>query len=200
MGNRVHISFDGLCAWILIFLMLFVPMQWTIGWTIAVLIHELGHLAILFIFRVKIHAIYIGAFGTEIETDAMHPIAEAVCAISGPGVGLLAVLLREKIPFAAVSAVIQSAYNLLPVFPLDGGRVVNALMAFFLPHDVAAGISRKISQLAIAVVFICGLFVSTKYHLGFWPVLFPALPLIFIVRKNSLQCRQKNSTIQKIKL
>ena len=196
MGNKIPLSIDAVCIWCWCLVLLFVPIQWAIGWTIAALIHEAGHVTVLCIWGIKIHAVRIGILGAKIETEPISPAVEAICAVCGPVAGLLTILLREALPYIAVSALVQSAYNLLPVFPLDGGRAMNALLNLCLPSACAAKISRCISIFMIVITFVCGIYISVKCDLGFLPILFPGIPLIFTVRKNSLHCGQKNSTIR----
>lgn len=46
----------------------------------------------------------------------------------GPIFGLLPVLLWEKCPRLAFCATLLSAWNMLPIYPLDGGRALRLLL------------------------------------------------------------------------
>jgi len=199
MGSKCSFSINSLCLLFWVPMLLFVPLQWIVGWTLAAIVHELGHLLILLLFGIKIYAIRVDILGTKIETELIPPLIEAVCAIFGPAMGLMTVMLRSVFPQAAISAVVQTAYNALPVFPLDGGRTVLSLLSCILPFETARKTVDRISRVTVFLIILSGVWLSVKFRLGILPVLFPAMPMLLTMRKNSLHCRQKNSTIQKIK-
>lgn len=72
---------------------------------------------------------------------------EALCALAGPVGSFSVVLLAEYFPEAALFGLVQGLYNLLPVYPLDGGRILRCL----LPWEICAGVE------VFALVFGSGL-------------------------------------------
>lgn len=145
---------------------------------------------------IRVHTVRIGALGAQIETDAAPPLTEAICAFAGPAAGFLAVMLKEKLPYVALAAVIQSAYNMIPVYPLDGGRLILSLLSCIFPMRLAMRISHWLSFCVISVFMVCGMWIAFRYKLGILPILFPAMPILLTIRKNSLHWKQKNSTIR----
>ena len=53
---------------------------------------------------------------------------EFLSAMAGPAAGFLLVLLFPWFPRIAFSALVQSLFNLLPIYPFDGGRVIRSIM------------------------------------------------------------------------
>lgn len=106
--------------------LLLIPLKWVLGAVLAAAVHELGHLAAVRACGGRVHAIEIGPTGARIETGPMEPGAELLCALAGPVAGGLVCLAWRWVPEAAVMALFQTAFNLLPIFPLDGGRAWRA--------------------------------------------------------------------------
>src|SRR6478735_2410591 len=110
----------------------------------SILLHELGHAVIARRHGVEIEEIDLWLLGGVARMSSYPKTAgdELRFALAGPGVtlaiafGLIALVLPSSTP-EAVTAVISYqlfinvailAFNLLPAFPLDGGRVARALI------------------------------------------------------------------------
>lgn len=109
------------------FALLVLPPSWVLAMVSAAAVHELGHCAALFALDIPVFSVAIGPFGAKIETGPMEPGQELLCALAGPVSGLMVCLFRRWIPTCALFALAQSLFNLLPLWPLDGGRAVRAL-------------------------------------------------------------------------
>ena len=69
----------------------------------------------------------MGAFGASIETGYMTPAAELLCAAAGP-IGSISMLLTiRKFPILGLLGLAQGIFNLLPIYPLDGGRILRSI-------------------------------------------------------------------------
>src|SRR5881409_2115314 len=111
---------------------------------LSILIHELGHCLVALRYRIPIAQITLFIFGgmAQIRREAPTPKAEFLIAIAGPivsvGVGL-GFWLLAALPWAppeqtAVSEhlrninLVLAIFNLVPGYPLDGGRVLRAAL------------------------------------------------------------------------
>ncbi len=108
-----------LALWLLLF-----PLRWTAGVLLAAGTHELGHLLAIWLTGGKIRSFRLSAAGGNITTDPMGRWQELVCLLAGPLAGGLVILMKDWFPEAALAALLQTAFNLLPVYPLDGGRIL----------------------------------------------------------------------------
>jgi Zn-dependent protease len=136
---------------------------------ISVLLHELGHALVATRLLVPVHSITLFAFGgvAELEAESPTPAAELAIAVAGPAVSLLIALgagglwwaqggLAAVAPVAILAAHLASAnavmaiFNLLPGYPMDGGRVLRATL-WYLDDDLLSA-----TRTAAHVGRLCG--------------------------------------------
>ena len=145
-----------------------------IGLFVSVLLHELGHSVAAMRYDVPIESITLWLLGgvasfTEMPKDWRQ---EFVIAIAGPivsvaiGVVSYAVLLvvppaldplRFVFAYLAVMNVVLAVFNMLPAFPLDGGRVLRSLLARNRPYAVATQQAARVGQLFAIALGLFGL-------------------------------------------
>jgi Zn-dependent protease/CBS domain-containing protein len=124
-------------------------LYWLVGAAVAVLffasvlVHELSHALVARRFGIQVHDITLFIFGgaASLEGDARTPRQEALIAFAGPlsslvigGVLILLGFVWDQEQFLAVVgwlAVVNLSlglFNLIPGFPMDGGRILRALI------------------------------------------------------------------------
>lgn len=113
------------------------PVPVTAGIVTAAAVHELGHLAALRLAGIRVRRLTLHAAGARLETDPMGPGEELCCALAGPVAGALTMVLWRSFPELALAGLVQTAFNLLPVYPLDGGRAWRAARALARRQDLA---------------------------------------------------------------
>ena len=104
-------------------MMLLFPLRFLVSVLLAAVIHELGHLSAIRLTGGRVRGIWLHIGGARIETDPMEPGQAILCALAGPGAGALTILAWRWFPERAVAGLVQTVFNLIPVYPLDGGQV-----------------------------------------------------------------------------
>ena len=171
---RIHWSFFVLLA---VFLSMGQP------WTLlilfgSVLLHELGHSVAAQRFGIRVADITLWPLGGMARLAGMpeNPRVETIVALAGPAVNGAIVAICTPLLFlsAALSPfalglfehiikvnVVLGVFNLLPAFPMDGGRVLRAWFArkvdWVQATERASGIGRKVAFVMIAMPFLAWL-------------------------------------------
>ena len=120
----MNISADRGFFPVLALMLLLFPLRFLVGVLLAALIHELGHLLALKIAGGRVLSIRLRSFGARIEAAPMSPGRTALCALAGPAAGALTIFTYKTFPELALAGLVQTVFNLLPVYPLDGGRAL----------------------------------------------------------------------------
>lgn len=108
----------------------------------CVLLHELGHSVVAQHYGIRVSHITLWPFGgvAWMEEIPEDPKMECAIAIAGPAVNLALAAAAAPLlllpSFAALASAFISMnlmlglFNLVPAFPMDGGRVLRSLLAF----------------------------------------------------------------------
>jgi Zn-dependent protease/CBS domain-containing protein len=164
-----------------------------IGVFFSIVFHEFSHSLVARQFGLPIKGITLFIFGgvAEMEKEPPSPKSEFLMAAAGPLASfLLAFLLFQAESLATAKSwpvsfvgvldklayinVVVAIFNLVPAFPLDGGRMLRALL-WQLKNDmrVATQVSSRIGAgFGMAMILVGGFsFIQGNYVGGMWWVL-----------------------------
>ena len=158
--------------------------SWVLSYAISVfacvVLHEFGHAVVAQKFGIQVPRIVLLPIGGMAEFDRIPESsrAEILIALAGPMVNALLVLLLfavgvrfpahwDALVFPLTLAefgrhllamnIAMGLFNLLPIFPMDGGRVLRAALSLQRDHfratQVSAGIGKVLAVAGILVMF-----------------------------------------------
>ncbi len=155
---------------------------WSVATVLAfftcVVLHELGHSLTAMRFGIGVRRILLMPIGGMAEFDDIprQPLREFLMTIAGPAVNFAIVGALWFVPLGAdndvvlryslaglveqvfVANLVMGCFNLLPAFPMDGGRILRALLATRLPYLRAtlwaASVGKVLAGLGVVIALI----------------------------------------------
>lgn len=148
----------------------------------AMTVHELAHAAVLLLLGGRIESVRLSFAQVELRTGLLSDRTELWSTAAGPGINLLCSwLFRRWMPAFAAVSLLLALFNLLPVWPLDGGRLLRTLLRM---RWGAAGVDA--SQM-LGLLFGLGLlggavFAARRWDAGVWPAVTAGALLVRLLR------------------
>lgn len=154
---------------------LVLPLRWLGAAVLAAAVHEGCHWAAVKLCGGQVHKLSAGLWGAEMTVTGLNAWQELICALAGPIGGLAMLSLSRVLPRTALCAGLQSLYNLLPIYPLDGGRALRCLCAVVLPGRRGERVCGIIQALCLAGIGILGFYGTFFLKLGLFPLVLAAV-------------------------
>ena len=147
---------------------------------LCVLLHEFGHALMARRFGIVTRDITLLPIGglARLERMPKEPLQELAIALAGPAVNVaisallvaatafvhpgaawFSLSLRDGSLITALAGanLALAVFNLLPAFPMDGGRVLRAVLALWISHSRATRIAAGVGQVAAIGLGLLGL-------------------------------------------
>lgn len=188
---RIHVSGAG-CVFLAVALLI-LPLKWLAAAMCACVIHELSHIVAIRLCGGEIRGICVGAQGASIQIGELSMFKELVCALAGPLGSLCLLPFVRWMPRVALCATVHSLYNLLPIYPLDGGRALSCAAAMLLPPDQA---QRLCNGIQFGCVSICAaVCILGSAWMGIAPLI---LLLLLLIRSGVVKfaCKPRPQRLQ----
>jgi Zn-dependent protease len=157
-----------------------------LGLSVSILLHEMAHTLTGRAFGMRIDRITLYMFGgvAELGHEPRTAISELLMALAGPALSVvLSLLLGAMVqPLAAASAPLElilaveflatinlllAVFNMIPAFPLDGGRVLRSLIWLFTRRiGLATRIAATLGQGFGGLLMLYGGYLAITGHVG----------------------------------
>lgn len=194
---------SGLTPWIL-------GLGTALGLFFGVAVHELGHSWVARRYDLGITSITLWIFGgmAEMEDNPREWRTEFWMALAGPvtsvlvGLGFYLVLLvvPSSLPavvfvvgWLAVMNMVLAVFNMLPAFPMDGGRILRALLARNRSYADATRSAADIGKLLAILMGIIGV-------LGFNPILILIALFVYIAAGSESRMTAMQEVLEGVKV
>ncbi|HET6349517.1 MAG TPA: site-2 protease family protein, partial [Candidatus Krumholzibacteria bacterium] len=144
----------------------------------CVVLHEFGHCLQIKRYGIRVRDIVLFPIGGVARAEAIPeaPRQEIAVAIAGPAVNfaiatvLFAVMALTRTPPHGDGYLVNMAwangflgvFNLIPAFPMDGGRILRGLLHRRMPYLAATRRARDVGQL-LALGFVVVAFIDTTF-------------------------------------
>lgn len=156
---------------------------------VSVVLHELGHSLTALRYGIPVPRIVLLPIGgmAQMARIPKEPKKELILTINGPLVNfVLAAILwgalqclpeRPGLHFFTLNPIdqirllfmwniVMGLFNLLPIFPMDGGRIFRALLAMKLPYAKATFIAATVAKVLAGLGIAYALLISHDYLLA----------------------------------
>lgn len=150
------------------------------------------HYIVILLTGGRVFRVNFTANGVAMDADITENRQEFACAMSGPLGSLLLALLINKAPILGTCALIQFLVNLLPIYPLDGGRALSCLLVRISPKYRPA-IMRIVSFTFRALLLLLGIYLSFMKSLGLLPIIFASM---IVARNINIPCKRLWKRVQ----
>ena len=137
-----------------------------------VIVHELGHIVALRLYGLRVRRITADLRGLCIEYSGLcTPLGHAVSALAGPAAGLGYAFAasyysrggsNEVLTLSAGVSLLLSLFNLLPILPLDGGRVFSILASELFSGRRGDALTKGLSLTLAAALLAAGTYLMWR--------------------------------------
>lgn len=176
----LEISF-GFCL-LMVLLLLVVPLPWAAAMIGAAAFHELCHILAIMWCGGHIYVVKLELCGAQIIMSSLNCLKEAFAAAAGPLGSFLLLMLNPYFPEMAVCGLVQGAFNLLPMYPMDGGRILSSFLTFLIGRERGTLGTAAIQCACTALILIFACLFCLKYDL-FALLTFLGLEIVLKLKK-----------------
>lgn len=176
-------------------MLIVIPLDWLLAWFTATAVHECCHCLAVMICGKSFDRFQIDIHGMQIHTTNLTQWEQLFCTFAGPGGALLLLFAAGIWPKLAICGFLQSIYNLLPLLPLDGGKILQCLLSIFLPDSTVCVIMLYVSRAVQCCIFLLCLVSTMFLNMGALPLLFA---VCFLVRTTQIKipCKSMPHRVQ----
>lgn len=167
MKGRPEISLDPGSCILGALCILLLPLSWNLGYFLASAVHEAAHLLVLLLLDIPVTYLRISPVGAIIGTGPMTRLQELASTAAGPAGSFSLLILAHRFPEVALIGAVQGVFNMLPIYPFDGGRILRIIFSIF-PVEVQKkleALARIVAVFLLTGAVLAGILLFTRWKL-----------------------------------
>lgn len=192
-GFRNRLRVDNSVCFLAALLIMTVPLKWLLASIMAAVLHELGHICAVRLCKGTIRDVEIRLGGVCMYSVPMKPLHSILCIAAGPVTSFSLLFLIHLAPRIAICGFAQGLFNLLPIMPLDGGRLLREFINLFGSPKTASRICNAVEILTLIVLGSWILITAVFCQSGVFAVL---LYLGFLYSRIKRPCKESKMRVQ----
>ena len=132
-------------------------------------LHEVAHIVMALLLNVNVVEIYFMPFGISARYEDYHLTAVQECLISlaGPLISFFLFLFCKNIEVQTINFIIFFI-NILPLYPLDGGRILNQIAIGLLGEKYGKKVRQGIGVFLLVSLLLFSIFMLWVEHQGYY--------------------------------
>mgnify|MGYP002870053441 CR=1 FL=1 len=153
------------------------------------IMHEFAHVIVSLILKVDIDEIVLLPFGVNAKYINLNSsIKELIISSAGPIASLLFAIIFKDKTFEYINICI-AFFNLIPIYPMDGGRIIKALitivLSIFYKNEKAKIKAQKICNgiTKICLIIVMGISLLSFFYYQNYYMFVLALYIIYISKE-----------------
>lgn len=145
------------------------PLQIALPLLLAAFLHELGHYLALRLLGIPVYTLTLTVLGARMSVGSSSIPRTMAATVCGPAANAISAAAMFRLyPTFSFCSFVLFLYNMLPIYPLDGGRL---LLLLAQQCGLPAWLVRLVQGLTLAALALGAMLLTRRGGCGLWPVL-----------------------------
>ncbi len=130
---------------------------------LSAFVHETAHIVVSLLMGVDVKEVVLGPFGVNAKMSGKVSLGKELwISLAGPLLSFFLFLTAREEFIRKVNLLI-AFFNLLPIYPLDGGRIQKVVLSMILGKNRGEKISKKVSFIFLIVFILFSIMISIRF-------------------------------------
>lgn len=129
--------------------------------------HEISHIIVALLLKVDVQEVYLLPIGVNAKyAPKVSPTKELIISLAGPLASFLFAIFMKDNMYSLMNIGI-GMFNLIPIYPMDGGRAIRSLLNICLSYSSAQKISYGMTKFFVLLLFFLSI-ISVAYFKNYY--------------------------------